>query len=374
MTSPSFNPSSLVRPNIAGLKPYTPILPFEVLSRQLGRRPEDIIKLDANENPYGPSPLVAQVLAEAPHLHIYPDPESRELRAALAEYTGIDADYLLVGHGADELIDLIMRLFIQSGDTLVNCPPTFGMYAFDADVNGAEVINIWRRSDFSIAIDEVEAAFYPSGDRKTPKKPVPKIICVSSPNNPDGSPLGDQDLARLLALPAVTILDEAYVEFSGDSRIQWVKEYSNLIVLRTFSKWAGLAGLRVGYGAFPKGIIKHFWKIKQPYNVNVAGQLAALASLADQDRLFGNMARLVEQREKFYTTLTQIDWLEPYPSRANFILCKVIGRSAVEIKKQLTERGILIRYYNSPRLVDHLRFSIGTPAQMACLEEVLRRL
>jgi len=157
----TFNPVAIIRPNIIDLKPYTPILPFDVLSQQLGRRPEDIIKLDANENPYGPSPLVAQALAASPYMHIYPDPESRHLRESLAAYTGLEPEHLVVGHGADELIDLVMRLFIEPGDAIVNCPPTFGMYPFDADINAAQVISIWRKPDFSINIEEVEALFEP---------------------------------------------------------------------------------------------------------------------------------------------------------------------------------------------------------------------
>ena len=371
MTATSFSPSSIIRPGIADLKPYTPIVPFEILSQQLGRHPDDIVKLDANENLYGPSPLVAEALAEAAYLHIYPDPESRELRAALADYTGIEADYLLVGHGADELIDLIMRLFIEPDDTIINCPPTFGMYAFDAAINGAQVVNMWRNPDFSINIEAIERLFSPSHSEASR---LPRIIFVTSPNNPDGSLLTDEELKQLLALPAIIVLDEAYVEFSRSSRIQWVKEYSNLMVLRTFSKWAGLAGLRVGYGAFSLEIIEHLWKIKQPYNVNLAGQIAAQVSLADRERLLYNVARLVEERERFYAILAEFDWLKPYPSQTNFILCRVEGRAAKDVKQKLMERGILVRYYNSPRLTDHIRISIGTPAQMARLEEALKTL
>lgn len=373
MTSIPFSPTSIIRPNIADLKPYTPIVPFEILSQQLGRHPNDIIKLDANENPYGPSPLVAEALAEESYLHIYPDPESRKLRMALADYTGIESEYLLVGHGADELIDLIMRLFIEPGDTIVNSPPTFGMYAFDAAINGAEVINIWRHPDFSINIDKIESLFVPSLKGRREPRP-PKIIFITSPNNPDGSLLSDEDLARLLALPAIIVLDEAYIEFSGGSSIQWVKEYNNLIVLRTFSKWAGLAGLRVGYGAFPLEIIEHLWKMKQPYNVNIAGQIAAQASLADRDRLLYNVTQLVEEREKLYASLAQFDWLKPYPSQTNFILCRIEGRSAQDIKQKLVEQGILVRYYDSPGLTDHIRISIGTSVQMTRLEEALKAL
>ncbi len=384
--SPMFDPDDLIRPDIADLTPYTPILPFEVLSRQLGRQPEEIIKLDANENPYGPSPRVAEALAAASYLHIYPDPESRDLRQALADYTGLSADYLLAGHGADELIDLIIRLFVQPGDGIINCPPTFGMYAFDGDINGADVIEIQRRPDFSIDVAAIEAVWLSSSENDSRvsqphlhpgggmDSPQIKLIFVTSPNNPDGSLLRDDELKRLLALPVIVVLDEAYVEFSGGSRIHWVRDYNNLIVLRTFSKWAGLAGLRVGYGAFPPGIIRHLWKIKQPYNVNLAGQIAAQVSLAEQSWLLANVERLIQERNSFYRTLAEFAWLSPYPSHANFVLCKVEGRSAAMVKQQLTDHGILVRYYDSPGLSDHLRFSIGTPAQMARLREVLREI
>ncbi|MEM7348772.1 MAG: histidinol-phosphate transaminase [Chloroflexota bacterium] len=365
--SEPFDPNQLIRPSVATLKPYTPIVPFEILSQQLGRHPDDIVKLDANENPYGPTPQVAKVLAKAPYMHIYPDPESRVLREALAAYTGLSADYLLVGSGADELIDLVMRLFIEPGDAMINCPPTFGMYAFDAAINEAEVINVRRRADFSIPIDEIEAHFATTEHRI-------KLIMVTSPNNPDGSLLPDEDLKRLLALPAMVILDEAYIEFSGHSRIQWLPRYENLIVLRTFSKWAGLAGLRVGYGAFPLPIIEHLWKIKQPYNVNVAGQLAAEASLSEKDALLALVAQIVEERERFYGSLQQFPWLKPYPSHTNFVLCRVEGRDAAEVKQALAKKGVLVRYYNSTGLQDYLRFSIGTSEQMARLVEALREI
>jgi histidinol-phosphate aminotransferase len=368
VTPADFSIDALLRPNIAQLQPYTPILPFEVLSRQLGRRPEDIVKLDANENPYGPSPRVAEVLADAPYMHIYPDPESRDLRDALADYTGLSADTLLVGHGADELIDLLMRLLLEPGDRIVNCPPTFGMYAFDADINGAAVVNVWRNADFSLPVAEIEALFGGSDERP------PKLIFVTSPNNPDGSLLPDADLRRLLALPAVVVLDEAYIEFSDGSRIDWVTQHPNLVVLRTFSKWAGLAGLRMGYGAFPPEIITHLWKIKQPYNVSVAGQLAALASLAERAWLLANVERLIEQRAQLFALLAGTPWLHPYPSQANFVLARVEGRPAAAVKQALAEQGILVRYYNSARLADHIRVSVGTPGQLARLAQGLNAL
>jgi histidinol-phosphate aminotransferase len=355
---------SLLRPDVATMEPYTPILPFDVLSEQLGYAPEELVKLDANENPYGPSPRVREALAAMPYPHVYPDPESRHLRRALAGYAGLPMEYLLAGHGADELIDLVMRLFVEPGDCVINCPPTFGMYPFDAAVNGARLVSVRRREDFSLDVEGILAAASESGA---------KLLFLASPNNPDGGMPPEDDLRRLLELPLVVVLDEAYVEFAGleRSRMRWVREHNNLIVLRTFSKWAGLAGLRLGYGAFPLAIIEHLWKIKQPYNVNVAAQVAGLVSLADLDHLQANVARIVAERARLAKALGQIPYLRPYPSYANFILCRVVGREARALKEALAARGVLIRYYASPGLADHVRFSVGTPEQT---ERLVREL
>jgi histidinol-phosphate aminotransferase len=348
---------AFLRADVATMEPYTPILPFEVLSEELGYAPEEIVKLDANENPYGPSPRVREALAAMPYPHIYPDPESRHLRRALADYAGISSQYLMVGHGADELIDLVMRLFIAPGDAILNCPPTFGMYPFDAAVNGARVVSLTRRADFGLDVRPIAEA--------VDDAPGAKLLFVASPNNPDGGLLPDDDLQRLLKLPLIIVLDEAYVEFAGleHSRIDWVAEHDNLIVLRSFSKWAGLAGLRLGYGAFPLPIIEHLWKIKQPYNVSVAAQVAGMASLADLDYLRANVNRIIAEREQLAEALSEVSYLRPYPSHANFILCQVAGRDACDLKGSLAASGILIRYYSSPGLTDHVRFSVGTPEQ-----------
>jgi histidinol-phosphate aminotransferase len=361
------NAADLIRPDVATMEPYTPIYPFDVLAARLGRAPEEIIKLDANENPYGSPPRVRQALANLQYAHIYPDPESRALRAALADFTGLPADVLLAGAGADELIDLTMRLFLQPGDALINCPPTFGMYPFDADVNAAKTISVPRRADFSLDMDTVEEAV---------SQHRPKLICAASPNNPDGSWLSNADLERLLALPLVVVLDEAYVEFAGmeHSRITMVPQSENLIVLRTFSKLAGLAGLRVGYGAFPAALMPHLWKIKQPYNVSVAASTAASAALEDIDWLKEKVALIVAERERFWQLLDGIPYLRPYPSRSNFILCQVTGRDAHKLKLALEDEGILIRYYRTPRLRDHVRFTVGKPEQTDAVIAALRRL
>jgi histidinol-phosphate aminotransferase len=363
--------TSLIRPDVFSMEPYTPILPFEVVSTRLGRRPEEIVKLDANENPYGPSPRVREALGSLPFPHIYPDPESSVLRAALARDTGLPAEYLLAGAGADELIDLIMRLFLQPGDAIVDCPPTFGMYSFDAAVNAGRVMRAPRRDDFTVDCDAVVALFATGAKQNTR---TPKLIFITSPNNPDGSVIADDDLARLLALPAAVVLDEAYVEFHGPSRLGWVLTHDNLIVLRTFSKRAGLAGLRVGYGAFPSALMPHLWKIKQPYNVSVAASAAAVAALEDSEYMADVVARLTAERERLSQCLASLPYLRPYPSRANFILCRVLGRDARDLKCALEQHGILVRYFDKPGLTDCIRISVGrsehTDALMAALRFV----
>ena len=361
--SPKTLYQNLVRSDISDMAPYTPIVPFDVLSKRLGIPAEDIIKLDANENPYGPSPAVYRALANEKDYHIYPDPDSTALRQALSQYTGIDATHIIAGQGADELIDLIVRLFVSPGDAVINCPPAFGMYRFDTELNGGKIIDVERKADFTLdpeAITEIA-----SSDRNA------KILFITSPNNPDGSLLSDVCLRELLELPLIVVLDEAYIEFAGGSRADWVLQHENLVVLRTFSKWAGLAGLRVGYGVFPQWIISHLLKIKQPYNVNVAGSAAALASLSDVHHLQENVRKIVAERERLYPALREFDFLEPYPSEANFILSRVVGRDAAGLKAALAERGILIRYFNTPRLQDHVRISVGKPAQTSVLLDAL---
>ncbi len=357
---------NLIRPDIADMAPYTPIVPFDVLSQRLGIPAEDIIKLDANENPYGPSPRVYEALADETYYHIYPDPDSSSLRQALSQYIGVEASHIVTGHGADELIDLIIRLFIAQGDAVINCPPTFGMYRFDTELNGGSIIDIERKEDFSLHTEAV--VDLAANTRNT------KLVFITSPNNPDGGILDDVCLQELLQLPLIVVLDEAYIEFAGGSRANWVLEHENLIVLRTFSKWAGLAGLRVGYGIFPHWILSHLLKIKQPYNVNVAGAAAALASLSDVSRLQENVRKILVERGRLYAALQAFDFLEPYPSEANFILSRVLGRDAAELKATLAERGILIRYFDTPRLRNHVRISVGTPSQTSVLLEVLSTL
>jgi histidinol-phosphate aminotransferase len=196
----------------------------------------------------------------------------------------------------------------------------------------------------------------------------PKLFFITSPNNPDGSVLDEKTIDALLELPTLIVLDEAYIEFADDklgaglSRIREVPSRENLVVLRTFSKWAGLAGLRIGYGAFPQWLMPTLWKSKQPYNVNVTASVAAQVSIAHADELAVIVSLLQNERERMFPALQGVPYLQPYPTRSNFILYRVVERDALELKTRLAqEHGILVRYFNKPGLRDHIRISVGRP-------------
>jgi len=361
-----------IRSHLESIPPYIPIEPFEVLSARIGRDPSQIVKLDANENPYGPLPVVREALGKLDYPHIYPDPESRALRKSLSTFTDVPEEYLLAGSGADELIDLLMRVFLDPADCILSFPPTFGMYSFDADLNAARCIEIPRNIDFSLDIESVYNAV---------EEYSPKLLFVTSPNNPDGSLIQPDVIDELLSLATLVVMDEAYIEFAGENlgasltRIREVPQRENLIVLRTFSKWAGLAGLRVGYGAFPQWLMPTLWKSKQPYNVNIAASVAAQISLEYKNELAKIVERLKLERTRLYSALQEVPYLRSYPTDSNFILGRVIGRDAAELKSRLAqEYGIFIRYFNKPGLRDHIRISVGRPQDTGALIEALNKL
>jgi histidinol-phosphate aminotransferase len=363
-----------IRPHLENLPPYTPIEPFEVLSARLCRPAHEIIKLDANENPYGPLPAVRQALAELPFIHIYPDPESRALRQAIAEFIGVPMENLLAAAGADELIDLLMRVFLEPGERVIVCPPTFGMYDFDGRLNNAQVVEVPRREDFSLDLPAL---------RQAVQREQPKLLFLATPNNPDGSLPAADVLDEILELPTLVVLDEAYIEFADPqgelgrsiSRVGEVTRRHNLVVLRTFSKLAALAGLRVGYGVFPTWLMPTLWKAKQPYNVNVAASAAALAALAHAEQLKQMVSHLIGERERLANALAAYPIFSLYPSQANFLLMRVQGMEASELKRRLmNEYGILVRYFSTPRLRDCIRISVGKAQDSEALLHALDQI
>lgn len=368
--SDRFDVRRLIRPDLLALPPYAPVEPTDVLAERLGLDPARILKLDGNENPYGPSPKALAAIASERAYHIYPDPDQRKVRDALAAFLGIDASTIVCGLGSDDLIDLILRAVITPagagrGDGVINCTPTFGMYPFDTEIAGGRVIDVPRLESFALDLPAIERAARDA-----------KLLFLASPNNPTGNRLDEDEIVRLLALDIIVVIDEAYIEFAGrdHSAVRLVAGHENLVVLRTFSKWGGLAGLRAGYGVMSPALASVLMTIKQPYNLNVAAGVAILASLDDATLLDERACDICGTRDRLAALLAGVSWLHPYPSEANFILCRLDGLDAVEVKRRLADRGIFVRYFDTPALRNHLRISVGLEEHNAMLVSALREI
>ncbi len=355
----------LIRPDLLAFGGYSACQSPETLDGKTEVPAENIIKMDANENPFGCSPRVNQALATYPRLSIYPDAGQTELRKLLERYTGVGAEHIVAGSGSDELIDLILRLFIEAGgDEVINCVPTFDMFRVSTKLCGGTLVEVPRDENFAIKVKEIKSAI----SEKT------KIIFLANPNNPTGTITPRPDIMELLDTGLPVVVDEAYYEFSGQSVAPLVSRHQNLMVLRTFSKWAGLAGLRVGYGIFPPKIADYLLTIKPPYNVNMAALVAVQESLKDIDYLLGRVKAIITERERLFGELKKLKWLKPFPSQANFIFCSVLAGEARELQQKLQKRGILVRYFDQPHLRNGIRFSVGKPEHNDALIKTLQEI
>ena len=339
-------------PHLSKIKPYEPARPLEEQSERSGVPAEKIIRLNANENPYGPSPKVTESLSTL-NAHIYPDPSQRVVRDKIAEYAGVDPSMVIAGAGSDEIIDMLLRLFISPGDKVIECTPTFGMYSFYGRITGAEIVSIPRTDHFMIDVKGTINAI----DEHT------KILFLNSPNNPTGNLVSREDVVKFLDTNIIVVVDEAYHEFARETVSDLVSEYENLVVLRSFSKWAGIAGLRAGYGIMTPVIVNRMMDIKSPFNINTAGQTAIVASLEDRHTLLKNIDIIINQRNELFSSLNNITNVKPSPSRGNYILCEFPSGQADLVFNGLVSRGIFVRKYSNPLLKDHLRISVGTPEQ-----------
>jgi histidinol-phosphate aminotransferase len=363
-----FDPLTSIRRALRELPEYEALEDVDAVAAEYGLDPESVLKLDGNENPYGPSARAAAAIAEA-ELHRYADAEQRALRVAVSERIGVPPESIVGGAGSDELIDLVFRLFIDEGDRIVTASPTFGMYAFDASLHGGVTVDVPLLDDWSFDTEGLlEAAR------------TAKAVFIPTPNNPTGNALPPRLVDQLLESGALLVLDEAYIEFSSEeSMVQRATEDPALIVLRTFSKWGGLAGMRIAYAVMAPGTASLFMRIKQPYNISIASEAAAIASLDDAATLDERARMLVAERTRVAEALSDLGWVHPAPSETNFLLCRLEGGDGERgdgraVRDALRRRGIFTRYFGTPRLADHIRFSIGLPEQndrvLAAFQEI----
>ncbi len=351
-----------LRPQFAGFTGYTASTSPDTLKGKLKVSAfANLIKINANENPYGCSPRVLKALGECEHFNIYPDDGQMELRLLLSEYTNVPAANIVAGHGSNTIIDSIVRLFVGPGDEVINSVPTFDIYRFSTEICGGTVVNVSRDENFAINVEKIKESI----TEKT------KLIFLATPNNPTGNVIPQEQIVELLATGLPVVVDEAYFEFSGETVMPLTNKYQNLIILRSFSKWAGLAGLRIGYGVFPPHIAAYMMAIKIPHNVSVAAEIAVRESLADFYYLRSRVNSIINERVRLFDKLQEIFWLKPYPSQANFIYCTISKGNASDLHQKLQKQGILVRYFTNPLLKNGIRISVGRPEHTDALIKAL---
>ena len=339
------NINQLVRKNILNMKPYS--------SARDEFKGVASVFLDANENPYDTG------------LNRYPDPLSWAVKKELSVIKKVVPENIFLGNGSDEVIDVLMRIFCEPNvDNIITLPPTYGMYQVSADTCGVEVIKINLDENFQPKIEEILRG---ANERS-------KILFICSPNNPSGNAIESGLILNLINnFKGIVVVDEAYSDFSTQpSCSEWIGTFPNLIVMQTFSKAWGLAGIRLGMAFASKEIIDLMNKVKPPYNINQLTQQAALVALKNAEKKNEQVAEILEQRVKMAEILRGLDVVEKvYPSDANFLLVKV--RQANGLYNYLLKKEIVVRNRHTVVLCeDCLRITIGIPDENAKLVKALK--
>jgi histidinol-phosphate aminotransferase len=357
---------------IRGLTPYPPGLPIEELERELGIR--DSIKLASNENPLGPSPKALAALRDAlPLLHRYPDGSAFYLKRRLAEHCGVHPDEVLVGNGSNEIIELVVRTFLRPGDEAVMADQAFVIYRLVVQAAGGKPHAV-PLHDFTHDLESIARAVTPET----------RLVFLANPNNPTGTIFHADDWEAFLDAMAgrelVVVADDAYADYVEDPDYpDTMRARSDprvpVITLRTFSKLYGLAGLRIGYAVAAAPLIEVMGQVRQPFNVNLLGQIGALAALDDHEHVAQTLAVNREGMAYLCESFDRMD-LPWVPSAANFILVEV-GRG-LEVYEGLLQRGVIVRPMDGYGFPDHLRVTVGLPAEnrrfIGALEAVLAEL
>jgi len=300
------------------------------------------IRMDKNESPYPlPKEIKKEVLTELDKVQFnrYPQIAARSLRESLADYLGVGPENVVVGSGSDEMIPLVLNTL--SAPRAIITPPTFSMYRFYAELNQMSLVKVPLNDSFRLSVEKIKEEI----DDKT-------IVFICSPNNPTGNVFPRDQIVDLLDTDVPLILDEAYWEFSGSTNIDLVESYQNLVVLRTFSKAYGIAGVRVGYAVSNAAMIDYMLRIKSPYNLNSLSMITAEVMLRQHDLVEDRVRRIIKERQRIFGRLGD----HCYPSEANFLLLDL------DAGEYLADRGIAVRTFES-ELTDKVRVTIGRREQ-----------
>lgn len=345
----------LVRDKIKGLKAY------QVESLDEGT------KLHANENPYPPSPeLLNKIFQRLDELELnrYPDPDCRKLKQAIAKRTGALPEQIIIGNGSDELIQYLMQVLCDEGDTIAFPDPTFAMYGITAQCLGLKPVCFPLNDNWDF---EAQTALEVITKHKA------RIVFISYPNNPTGNCFSEQEIQKVIEqFEGIVVLDEAYHDFAGRSFLKQMEKHNNLVIFRSLSK-IGLAGLRIGYGIFPGKLAEQVNKVRLPYNSNSVSQWVASELLNDFTHVQNQIKSIVEERDRLIDELSKLSGIIAYPSNSNFILFKA-PEGGETLFNNLKKNGTLLRNLNShPRLKDCLRVTVGTKQENDQFLEQLRK-
>lgn len=357
-----------LNPRLEALPVYQPGRPIEEVARQYGLAPESIIKLASNENPLGPSPRARQALQEALHsVHLYPDGHAFALKHRLAEKLAVRPENLILGNGSNEILELVGHALLEPGTDVVVAQYCFAVYPWVAQLFGARLITVPARQ-YAHDLAAMRAAITPQT----------RVIFLANPNNPTGTWATAEELRRFVeSVPpeVLVVLDEAYIEYV-DRPADFLPDIRsarrpNLLLVRTFSKIYGLAGLRIGYGIAVPPLVAALEKVREPFNVNRLAQAAALAALEDQHHV--EQTRRINQSglERLMAGCTKLG-LEYVPSAANFLLVRVGDAHAVF--EALMRRGVIVRPMGTYDLPEWIRISVGLPEEIDRCLEALRHV
>lgn len=333
-----------------------------------GEQPQDkkYIKLNTNELPFSPSPRVVEALndKEVKDLRLYCDPEAAVLKKAIANYEGTESKNIFVSNGSDESLNFFFMTFCDGEKEVIFPDITYGFYKVFADLYGIAYSQIPLKDDFTIDVND----YISKG----------KNIVIANPNAPTGIALPLEQIEKIVSSNRdnVVVIDEAYVDFGGESAVCLTKKYDNLIVIKTFSKSRALAGARLGYAVANEELIKDLEKIKfstNPYNVNRLTQKAGTEAIGDREYFDKTVGEIIKNREYITEKLKELGF-EVLPSKANFVFAKSDKISGDEYYKKLRENGILVRHFNSEKISGFNRISIGTKEDMETLVEVTKKI
>jgi histidinol-phosphate aminotransferase len=357
----------LTREGVEDLVPYPPGKPIEELEREMGIT--GTIKLASNENPLGPSPLALKAIIEkVSTLHRYPDGSGYYLKSKLSERYGVPLDQIILGNGSNELIELMVRTFLSTGENAVQAFPTFLVYEKIVKGAGGKMTSV-PLSEFRIDLGEITKAITPQT----------KIVFINNPNNPTGSVLLREEMIRFLEeIPddIIVALDEAYIEFASDKEVarglELLPRHPLLFVLRTFSKLYGLAGLRIGYGFGSEKVIDYMNRVRQPFNANTLAQVAATAALEDS-QFVSQTLRVVSEGRLYLCQGLDDMGLEYIPTQTNFMLIRM-PQGGKKIYELMLREGVIIRSMDSYGLPEYIRVNVGLQEENARFIETLKRV